>query len=102
MWVQQLSKIGLISLNKLNTLENVAELLTKPVPRAILDKLAGMRGYTFPDGESQKFQEYTNINQNYCDQKLAAVERLPVFDDGQNESLEDEHPTTTTFTQTTP
>ena len=42
MWVQQLAKIGLISLNKLKTLENVADLLTKHVPRAVLDKLAGM------------------------------------------------------------
>ena len=56
MWVQQLNKIGLISLNK--------DLLTKHVPRAVLDKLAGMIGYTFPDEETQKFQEYTNITQN--------------------------------------
>ena len=90
MWVQQLNKIGVISLNKLNTLEKVADLLTKHVPRAVLDKLAGMMGYTFPDEETQKFQEYTNINQTYWDQKLAAVERLPVFHDGENESLEDD------------
>ena len=64
--------------------ENVADLLTKHVPRAVLDKLAGMMGYTFPDAETQKYQEYTNINQNNWDQKLAAVERLPVFDDGEN------------------
>ena len=31
-WVQQLNKLGLISLNKLGTLENVADLLTKHVP----------------------------------------------------------------------
>ena len=90
MWVQQLNKIGLVSLNKLNTLENVAELLTKHVPRAVLEKLAGMMGYTFPDEETQEFQEYTNIDQNYWDQKLEAVERLPVFDDGENESLDDD------------
>ena len=47
MWVQQLAKVGLISLNKLNTLENVADLLTKHVPRTVLDKLAGMMGYRF-------------------------------------------------------
>ena len=76
MWVQQLNKIGLMSLNKLGTLENVADLLTEHVPRAVLDKLAGMMGYTFPDEETQKFQEYTSINQNYWDQKLAAIERL--------------------------
>ena len=81
MWVQQLNKIGLISLNKLGTLENVADLLTKHVPRAVLDKLAGMMGYTFADEETQKFQEYTSIKKNYWDQKLAAVE---------NESLEDD------------
>ena len=49
-----------------------------------------MMGYTFLDEETHKFQEYTHINQNYWDQKLAAVERLPVFDDGQNESLGDD------------
>ena len=66
MWVQQLAEIGLISLNKLNTLENVADLLTKHVPRAVLDKLAGMMVYTFPGEETQKkFQEYANVNQNY-------------------------------------
>ena len=81
MWVQQLAKIGLISLNKLKT---------KHVPRAVLDKLAGMMGYTFLGEETKKFQEYGNINQKNWDLKLAAVERLPVFDDGENESLEDD------------
>ena len=90
MWVQQLNKIGLISLNKLGPLENVADLLTKHVPRAVLDKLAGMMGYTFLGEETQKFQEYTSIYQNYWDQKLAAIEGLLVFDDGENESLEDD------------
>ena len=90
MWVQQLNKIGLISLSKLGALESVADLLAKHVPRAVLDKLAGMMGYTFPDEETRKFQEYTSIKKNYWDQKLATVERLPLFDDGENESLEDD------------
>ena len=64
--------------------------VTKHVPKAVLDKLAGMMGYTFPGEESQKFQEYANINQNYWKQKMTAVERLPVFDDGENEWLEDD------------
>ena len=34
--------------------ENVADLQTKHVPRAVLDKLAGMMGYTFPDAENSK------------------------------------------------
>ena len=89
MWVQQLNKIGLISLNKLGTLENVADLLTNHVPRAVLGKLAGMVTH-FLMKKLTKFQEYTNINQKYWDQKLAAIERLPVFDDGGNESLEDD------------
>ena len=49
-----------------------------------------MMGYTFPDEETQKLQEYTSINKNYWDQKSAAIERRPVFDDGENESLEDD------------
>ena len=88
LWVQQLAKIGLISLNKLNTLENVADLLTKHVPRAVLDKLAGMMGYTFPGEETTKFQACASINQNYWNQRVAAVEKLPVFDDGEHEELE--------------
>ena len=90
MWVQQLAQIGLISLNKLNTLENVADLLTKHVPRAVLDKVEGMMGYTFPGEETAKFQQYTSINQNYWNQRVAAVEKLRVFDDGENERLEDD------------
>ena len=90
MWVQQLAMVGLISLNKLNTLENVADLPTKFVSRAVPDKLAGMMGYTFPGEETQKFHEYGNINQDFWNQRTAAVERLRVFDDGENESLEDD------------
>ena len=89
MWVQQLNNIGLVSLNKLNTLESVSDMLTKHGPRAVLDKLAGTMGCTFLDEESPKFQKYTNINQTSWE-KLAAVERRPVFDDGENESLEDD------------
>ena len=51
-----MAKIGLIPLNKLITLENVADLLTKQVPRAVLDKLAGMMSYTFPGKETQNFR----------------------------------------------
>ena len=68
MWVQQLNQIGLISLNKLNTIKNVADLLTK----------------------LKSYNSFSNINQNYWDQKLATVERLPVFDDRENESLDDD------------
>ena len=56
LWVQQLEKIGLISLNKLDTLENVADVLTKHVPRAVLDKLAGMMNYTFSREETVNFK----------------------------------------------
>ena len=90
LWVQQLSKIGLFSLNKLNTLENGADLLTKHVPRAVLNKLAGMMGYTFLDEETTKFQAYTSANQNYWNQRVAAVKKLPVIDDGEIEELEND------------
>ena len=87
MWVQHLNKLGLISLNKLGTLENKADLLTKHVPRAVLDKLTGMMGYSFP-GETAKFQAYSSIDQSCWNQKLAATEQLPIFDEGDNEELE--------------
>ena len=85
MWVQQLNKLGLISMNKLNTLENVADLLTKHVPRAVLDKLAGMMGCPSPGEETAQFQAYSSIDQSYWNQKLAATEKLPIFEEGDNE-----------------
>ena len=85
-----LVKICLISLNKLNTLANVADLLTKHVPRAVLDKLAGMMGYTFLGEETTKFQAYTSISQNCWIQRFAAVEKLLVFDDAANAELEND------------
>ena len=81
LWVQQLVKIGLVSLNKVDTLENVADLQTKHVLRAVFDKLAGLMGYTFLGEENPKFQAHTNITQNYWNQTAAAVEKLLVFDD---------------------
>ena len=88
MWVQQLNKLGLISMNKLGTLENVADMMTKHVPRGVLDKLAGMMGYSFSREETAKFQEYSSIEQSYWNQKLTTMENLPIFDDGDNEELE--------------
>ena len=53
--VQQLNNLGLISMNKLSTLENVAEMITKHVPWGVLDKLAGLMGYSFTVEENAKF-----------------------------------------------
>ena len=88
MWVQQLNKLGLISMNKLGTLENVADMMTKHVPRGVLDKLAGMMGYSFPGEETAKFQEYSSIEQSNWNRKLATMENLPIFDDGDNDELD--------------
>ena len=88
MWVQQLDKLGLISMNKLGTLENVADMMTKHVPRGVLDKLAGMMGYPFTGEETAKFQDYSRIELSYWNQKLTMVEKLPIFDDEDNEELE--------------
>ena len=88
MWVQQLNKLGLISMDKLGTLENVADMMTKHVPRGVLDKLTGMMGYSFPGEESAKFQDYSSIEQSYWNQKLTMVEKLLIFDDEDNEELE--------------
>ena len=63
MWVQQLHKLGFISMNKLGTLENVADMMTKHVPRGVLDNLAGMMGYSLPCEETAKFQDYSSIEQ---------------------------------------
>ena len=58
------------------------------MPRAVLDKLAGMMGSTFPGEESATFQTYTSISQNCWDQRVAALVKLLVFDDEENDELE--------------
>ena len=63
----------------------MADLLTKHVPRAVLDKLAGMMGCLFPGEETAKFLAYWSIDQSYWNQKLELTEKLPIFDDGDNE-----------------
>ena len=88
MWVQQLNKLGLISMNKLGTLENVADMMTKHVLRGVLDKLAEMMGYSFPGEETARFQDYSSMEQSYWNQKLTTTEKLPIFDDQDNEELE--------------
>ena len=67
--VQQLVKIGCRSADKTCSTSSTRQ--------------AGRNDDTFPGEETQKFQEYTSINQNYWNQRIAAVERLPVFDDGE-------------------
>ena len=47
-----------------------------------------MMGYSFPGEETAKFQEYSSIDQSYWNQELATMEKLPIFDDGDNEELE--------------
>ena len=54
----------------------------------MLDKLAGMMGHTSIREETTKFQAYTSTNQKYWNQRVSAVEKLPVFGDGENEDLE--------------
>ena len=75
-------------MNELGTLENVADTMTKHVSRGVLDKVAGMMGYSFPGEETAKFQEYSSIEQSCWNQKLTTMEKLPTFDDGDNEELE--------------
>ena len=50
--------------------------------------MAGMMGYSFPGEETAKFQEYSSIEQSYWNQKLTTMEKLPIFDDEDNEELE--------------
>ena len=58
--------------------------------REVLDKLAGMMNYTFLGEKTVKFQSHENINESSWNQRIAAVERRPVFDDGDNEELEED------------
>ena len=48
MWVQHLNKLGLITMKKLGTLANVADMMTKHVPRGVLDKFGRNDGLLIP------------------------------------------------------
>ena len=76
--MQQLENIDFISLNKLDTLQNVADVLTKHVSRAVLDKMTGMMNNTISDEETVKFQAYAIINES-CLNQVAAIDGRPVF-----------------------
>ena len=47
-----------------------------------------MMGYSFTVEETAKFQEYSSIEQSCWNQKLTTMEKLPIFDDGDNAELE--------------
>ena len=85
MWVQQLNKIGFISLNKLGTMENVAGLLTRHVQEQ--HSTSWQEGWVthFLMKKLKSFKSTRASMKNYWDQKLAAIEGLLVFDDGENE-----------------
>ena len=38
--------------------------------------------------KTARFQAYSSFDQSYWNQKLAATEKLPVFDDGDHEEME--------------
>ena len=62
--------------------------MTKHVLRGVLDKLAGMVGYSFL-GELQSSRSTQALSRVvYWNQKLATMEKLPIFDDGDIEELE--------------
>ena len=51
--------------------------LTKHVPRAVLDKLAAVMGYTFPDEQTSKVSRVHEHQSELLGSEI--VERLPVF-----------------------
>ena len=71
----------------MSTLETCAYVLTKHVPRAVLVK---MMCFTFLGEETATFQMYTSFSQNYWDEKVAAIIKLPVFDEEENDELEND------------
>ena len=91
LWVRQLVKFGLMSLTKVSTLENCADVLTKHVPRAVLDKLAGMMGYTLLGEESATSKNvHEHQSEFFWIRKVAALMKLLVFDDEEIDELEND------------
>ena len=45
-------------------------------------------GLPFSGEETARFQDYSSIEQSHWNQKLTTMEKLPIFDDEDNEELE--------------
>ena len=45
-------------------------------------------GYSFPGEDCNGFRIYSSIEQSYWTQKLTTTEKLPIFDDEDNQELE--------------
>ena len=58
LWVQQVVQNGLITMKKIRSDVNCADVLTKHVPRGVLDKIMGMIHMHFPEEMPMKAKEF--------------------------------------------
>ena len=68
-WVQQVQREGLINTLKIGTAENCADVLTKYVPRSVLDYLCGKLGYKFPGEIDLKHEPYEKVKGRHWQEK---------------------------------
>ena len=69
LWVQHLTRNKVLTLTKISTHDNVADIFTKYVSQFTLNKHCKTLGYTFPDEENQdsSFEESKDVSDEYFD-----------------------------------
>ena len=77
----------MLHIEKVAGQHNMADVLTKHVPRGVLDKLAAYLDYSFPDQMGVKHQDYKDCGAKHWEQKIAYLTALPVYDDTEHPNL---------------
>ena len=69
LWLQEQVHNNIFTIRKVNTLDNVADMLTKFVPRSILDRHAHSVGYRFPAALPSKHQGFEDTAKWYQEER---------------------------------
>ena len=65
LWVQQLVNQKIVSMFKIDTVSNPADVVTKHVPRGVMDRLTAIVGYRFPNSMNVKHEPFDVAKTNY-------------------------------------
>ena len=75
LWIQEASKSRWFATKKVDTSVNLADLVTKPIPKAGIEQLISLTEYEFVSAETSASRGQATITQEYCRQEGIPVPR---------------------------
>eukprot|EP00971_Amphidinium_carterae_P312693 6214830-Amphidinium_carterae.2 len=88
-WLQEQVKEGIVTMCKVRSEQNVADALTKYLPKGILDYLSGIMGHAFPNEEYIKYQPWSAIKDKHYKEQEGYEARLQDYTfEGEDEDEE--------------